>query len=240
MQIDPGEILHGPSTAVKYNPGNGFRSMMHPINAPMKCGIGLVVLVAMAVLAADTAQAFQHFERKTWVTGISYGFGRGASKDGTGQETEFRDGGSPQVRFGRMLGRRWLLSADYQGWFVEAGNTDVRLRRSLQNIALAVTLFPGSFTGPTDGIFLRAGVGYGWAGTAGTELVTVEESLKQGEKIRFDEGGLGLMAAAGYDFWISPSFLAGLSLNFNYLDIGKDFVDTGWNVPLSFNLTWTW
>jgi opacity protein-like surface antigen len=62
----------------------------------------------------------------------------------------------------------------------------------------------------------------GWAGTA---EVPVAEEEAQGHGERIDEWGVGFSGGAGYEFWMSSNFTAGLGVGFNYFDIGADIVD---------------
>jgi len=190
--------------------------------------------VAVTLLTAD-AGALRYQQRPAWMTGVGFGIGRGNFTDPAGSESEYRSGVSPQIRIGRMLGQRGMISVNYDAWLIEYGEVPTKIRRSLQNAAFAVTLFPGNPEGPSGGVYLRAGAGLGWTGTAEVEIVP---GGKQERGDRIDEWGVGVVGELGYEFWISDHFAAGLVSTINYFDIGETIVDTAWFVSagLTINL----
>jgi hypothetical protein len=181
-------------------------------------------VVAIAFFASD-AGALRYHQRPPWMAGVGFGIGRGTFTDPAGDESGYRNGVTPQIRFGRMLGQRTMISANYEGWLVEFGTVPTKFRRTLQNAALAVTLFPGNPKGSSGGLYLRAGAGIGWTGTAEVEIVP---GGKQERGVRVDEWGVGAVGELGYEFWISDNFAAGLVSGLNYFDIGETIVDTAW------------
>jgi hypothetical protein len=190
--------------------------------------------VAVALFAGD-ADALRYHPRPAWMAGVGLGIGRGTFIDPAGAESGYRSGVSPQIRIGRMLGQRAMIGFNYDGWLIEYGEVPTKHRRSLQNAALALTLFPGNPEGPWGGLYLRAGAGVGLTGTAEVEIV---EGGKQERGERVDEWGVGAVAELGYEFWITDNFAAGLVSAFNYFDIGETIVDTAWfgSAGLTLNL----
>ena len=118
-----------------------------------------------------------------------------------------------------------MASVSYESWMIEFGTPHPDLpdktRRIVQNLALAITVFPGNQHGASGGILLRAGAGLGWAGTGFKDAV---EGESQDSGVRHDEFGFGVFGEGGYEFWIAPNFTAGLSATFNYFDIGGDTI----------------
>lgn len=166
------------------------------------------------------------------MVGVGWGFGRGQFDNGTVGETKpvladevYRNGSLPQIHVGWKPSTRFMLGAHYEAWMIEFGAPPEKYRRSMQNLGLGLTWFPGNPTGASGGVFLRAGGGLGWSGTA---VVPVEEGEAQTHGERADEWGVSLFANGGYEFWISRNSTIGASLTLNYMDIGEDFVDTGW------------
>ena len=121
-----------------------------------------------------------------------------------------------------------------EAWLIETGTLEQKYRRSLQNITLATTFYPGNPQNYWGGLFLRFGFGLGVGGTAKIEI----EEQKQIDKLRFDEIGTGVIVGLGYEFRITPSFAAGVSVSSNYLKIKKDFVHEAWFAPLCLDLAW--
>jgi hypothetical protein len=185
----------------------------------------LLLGAVAVVLLAGNADALRYHERPAWMAGVGLGMGRGTFIDPASVESGYRNGISPQIRIGRMLGQRAMIGVNYDGWLIEYGDVPTKHRRSLQNVALAATFFPGSPKGPWGGFYLRAGAGVGWTGTAEVEIV---EGGKQEKGERVDEWGVGAVGELGYEFWITDNFAAGLVSGINYFDIGETIVDTAW------------
>jgi hypothetical protein len=188
-----------------------------------------VVLATLGLALPAVSEALTHQKRPDWMIGVGMGYGRGQFEGPGGQEDSYRNGAVPGIYFGRMLGQHLMVGGSYEGWMLEFGGTvndtvAVKFRRSLQNVGFAVTVFPGNPENATGGIYLRATVGAGWAGTA---ALAVHAEEAQHNAPRVDEWGVGASAGVGYEFWIIPRFTAGLGLSFDYLDIGEQIVDRG-------------
>jgi hypothetical protein len=203
--------------------------------------IGLLV-AAVAVAIVPDAHAIRYQPRRDWMVGVGFGIGRGAFDNLNGERSEYRSGAAPAIHFGRALGEHFMASVSYEAWLIEFGTSQPgfpeKTRRTLQNLALAFTVYPGNQRGASGGIFLRAGGGLGWAGTGFKEAVPDQ---KQDEGERYDEWGFGVFGEGGYEFWIAENFTAGLSATFNYFDIGGDLVvdKAGFAaVLLNLNLYW--
>jgi len=190
-------------------------------------------LAVVALLAVD-ANALRYQPRPAWMAGVGLGVGRGSFTEVTGAADEYRNGASPNIRFGRMLGDHFMASVNYEAWFIEFGAIPIKIRRNLQNVALGLAWFPGDQMGPLNGLFLRAGGGLGWAGTGGKEAIPGQPQ-HTGEFV--DDWGYGLFAETGYEFWVARDFTAGLGVTANYFDLdGEYFVDTAWFTAITINL----
>jgi len=196
----------------------------------LSSGLGCAALLLVATLVSPhDARALRTHERPNWLLGVGMGYGRGSFEGPGISSGSYRNGAAPQIQLGRLLGQHAMVGLVYEGWIVEVGGVGpdtvgIKFRRSLQNLAIGVTLFPGNPHGPTGGIFLRVAGGVGWAGTAGSVVI---EGTPQHNAKRVDEWGLGASAAAGYEFRIAPSFSLGLGLGFDWFDIGEEIVDSG-------------
>jgi len=199
--------------------------------------LGLVV-AALALTVPGVCDALMHQPRPPWTFGVGLGYGRGAFDSPNARHDAYRNGAVPSIQFGRMLGQHFMVGASYEGWMIELGGTvsdsvAVKFRRSLQTFGFSVSAFPGSPNNATGGIYLRAGVGTGWAGTA-TNVVHEDEA--QHNAPRIDEWGIGVTAGLGYEFWIASNFTTGLGFNLAYLDIGERIVEQGAFAGLLFNV----
>ena len=180
------------------------------------------ILALLAWAPAASAMRFQ--ERPTWMVGVGWGFGRGFFDDAELGEHVYRSGSAPQIHFGWKPSTRFMVGTHYEAWMIELGEVPIKIRRSLQNLSLGLTWYPGNPVGPSGGIYLRAGGGLGWAGTA---EVPVEEEEAQTHGKRIDEWGVSVFGDAGYEFWISGNATISAGLSLNYLDIGESIVDAG-------------
>jgi hypothetical protein len=168
------------------------------------------------------------------MVGIGWGFGRGYFNDNDETQRIYRNGAVPQMRIGRMAGQHMMIDIFYEGWVVEFGEPPAKIRRGLQNFGLGFAWFPGNPEGASGGFYLRGGLGIGWTGIT---LVPVEEEEKQTHGERIDEWGTGFLAESGYEFWVTRNFAAGLSASLNYIDLGRDLVDSAWFASGNLTLT---
>ena len=199
----------------------------------------LLSATLVTVCLSGRASALRYQQRPPWSVNVGIGVGTGRFDDVDETRRVHRSGAVPQIRFGRMLGRHLMLGLSYQGWVVEfdrfgdAVLEDAKIRRSLQNLALGLTWYPAP-EGPWGGLYVRAGGGYGWAGTA---IVEVVEGGKQEHGERIDDHGTAYFAEAGYEFWISGNATIGLIASYNYLDIDGEIVKTAWFTSANLTLS---
>jgi hypothetical protein len=197
------------------------------------------VLVAAVLLgmAATDASALDAVGRdQGWTLGLGFGMGRAeVNYFGGDIQQEFRQGVSTEWRLGKMLNRKVALTFDYQGWLIEDGNLDTRLRQGLQSWGLGLTWYPGNPQTAWGGMFIRLGGGWALANIAATSL---DEDLHETDEERIDEWGYSASGTIGYEFFVSDTVAMGPTLNFAYLSIDKDIADNGrW---LTFSLLGSW
>jgi hypothetical protein len=201
----------------------------------------------VALLAAD-ASAIRYQPRPNWTIGVAFGVGT-AKFDNVpdtpiykrdGAQSEYNAGALPEIHIGRMLGEHFQIGVSYEAWLTEFGIRDPqepdKIRRTLQNLSIAFAVFPGNQHGASGGIFLRAGVGLGWAGTGFKE---VHLEGPQDEGVREDDWGVGVFGEGGYEFWIAKNATAGLSATYNYFDLSGDhIVSKAWfaGIVINFNI----
>jgi hypothetical protein len=185
------------------------------------------------------------------MVGVGWGLGRGVFNQPGGDRQEYKEGGIPLIRVGRMLGSKTMLAVNYTGWLIEfdeermatggattfsdeqEDSTIIKNRRSLQQLVLSLYWFPGHQDGASGGVYLRAGAGMGWAGT---NQVPITPGQPQGHGDRIDEWGWGVSAEAGYEFWIHTHATLGVGAFYNFMSVQETIVDDGWFTGASLNL----
>ena len=196
--------------------------------------LGLLTVACVAA-TADNAHALRYYERSAWMVGVGWGVGPGRLTnaenltgdlaDAAGASTEYKGGAAPSIRFGRMLGQKFMVDANWGDWLVEFGTDPTKIRRTLQSWGLALSLYPGDPLGPSGGIYLRGGAGLGLAGTGEKEA---EQGVAQQRGQRHDDWGYSIFGETGYEFWISSTFTAGVNVAAYYFGIDGDLADSGW------------
>jgi len=189
----------------------------------------LIATVLVLSTTARAAFALDYRERPSWMVGVGWGFGRGNFTEGTnapepfsGSANDWQNGAVPSIRFGRMLNERFMLGLNWADWLIEYGESPVKYRRTLQTFALSLAIYPGSVNGPSNGIYLRAGGGVGWAGSGEKEA---REDTKQHRGARKDEWGYSVLAEAGYEFWITPKVTTGVNVGWHHVGIDDEIVN---------------
>jgi hypothetical protein len=216
--------------------------------ASRRSRVSIPLLIVAGALVATAANAQAPHQRTGWMAGMAIGPSWGSWTYGPEQDlpywpnvtgtTKVEDGYSPQLRFGRALSPHFMLGVEYQGWFIEAGTVERKLRNTLQNLAFALTIYPGNPADYSGGIFLKAGAGLGWARANVVELN--EELEQQGHGESRTESGLGLMVGAGYEFRVFRTLAVGAGATFNYLSIDQNFFEDGSFFPAVLTLNWYW
>ena len=209
----------------------------------------MFALVALCAGLPSPAHALRGYDRGGWLLGLGYGMGRGSSTQEDGQTNTWSGGASPQIRFGKFLSPKWMLSLEWSDWLYETGPTGqefvdepLKFRRSQQFAGLGITFYPGNPSNAWGGLYFRAGAGSGWARTAKVELEFDEEKdeFVQVHETNHDEWGKGFFLSTGYDFQLTGDFAAGLSYSYYYINPDGTFVQDGWWAPLVMELTWSW
>ncbi len=196
----------------------------------------MLVLSTFGLTSNGIADSTDH-TRDGWLVGFGFGFAYGEATFANDMAGDTRNGVNPQICLGHMLGKSISASLDYNGWVYEFGSVPDKFRVSMQNISAAITWYPGNPKGVSGGIFLRATGGLAWTSLAVIEL---DDDLIQDQWVREDELGLGLGLAFGYEMRITEEVASGLSVGYNYMDIGGDIFESGYYVPVALSLTWYW
>jgi hypothetical protein len=193
------------------------------------------ILLALSVLPINEANALRKQPRPDWMVAIGWGMGRAEFRGPGGTFDEYREGGVALLRVGRMFGQHAMVNINYAGWIIELGDVPLKNRRSLQNLSVGLSWFPGNQRGASCGIYVRAGAGTGWIGAAEVPII---EGEPQGHGERVDEWGWGAFAEGGYEIWISHNSTLGVGVCYTYINTGEDIVDRAWyaGATLNFNI----
>ncbi len=198
-------------------------------------GLFVAVLFSVVLSPAGPLLADDHI-RDGWFIGMGYGYGRGVITTSDGLDFSYRNGATPQIRFGHSVGQGFMAGLEYGGWMFEEGDADLKYRYSLQSVNAALTWYPGPVDAYWGGFYSRAGVGLAWGRGA---RITIEEQV-QVESEYITETGLGLVFQIGYEFRITHNAAAGLSLGYSHLEIDKDLFKEARYVPMAMTLNWYW
>ncbi|HEU4366303.1 MAG TPA: outer membrane beta-barrel protein, partial [Candidatus Krumholzibacteria bacterium] len=116
-----------------------------------------------------------------------------------------------------------LLGLESSGWAKEEGGATL----SLSTLAFGVTYYPGE-----TGFLLRGGIGFASS--------SYELELSNGFTQSKTETGFGLQGAMGYEWRLTQKFAMGPQVEYVYLNIGGDLVDTAnfFDATLGFNWYW--
>jgi len=191
----------------------------------------------LGLLPVPQALALGDHTRDGWLIGVGYGYGRGAFTTPSEDRYDFKDGATPQIRFGHMLGRHTSLNLEYSAWMYETGTAETKYRSSLQNLLLAFTWYPGEADNALGGLYVRGATGLAWASLADVDLV---DESGHPHTVRKDEAGLGLQMSLGYEFRVTHNAAAGLATGVNWMFIDGDIYDKAAFVPVALSLTLYW
>ena len=180
-------------------------------------------LLALAI-SAGTANAGKYpHDHHGFFIGFNLGAGTAdVSTDGADTDREW--GGSANFRAGGALTNQLLLGGEITSW----ARDDDGDTASLSTFLFAATYYPAA----GQGFFLRGGVGFG------TSSFNVD--VGDGYTLSKDETGFALAAAAGYEWRLTKKFALGPQVEYNYLNIGGDLVDTANFFDMTLGFNWYW
>ena len=186
--------------------------------------ISMLAATSLAIaLSAGTAFAGSHpQDHHGFFIGFNLGAGTAQIKSG-GESSDHEWGGAGNFRLGGAVKNNLLIGAEFTGWTKDQDGSTV----SLSSILFAVTYYP-----TTEGFFLRGGMGFG------SSHFSID--LANGFTQSKDETGFALAVATGYEWRLTKKFALGPQVEFNWLDISGDLVDTAnfFDATLGFNWYW--
>jgi hypothetical protein len=183
----------------------------------------LALGVLMSAFGASVVHAAQPHHRGGFFIGFNLGAGTADISSDEFEDTDREWGGAGNFRLGGAIKQDLLIGFESTAWVKDEDGTTI----SLTTAMLGVTYYPGN-----AGLFLRGGVGLGSS--------SLEVELPNGFTQSKDENGIGLAAAVGYEWRLTRKFAMGPQVDFTYLNIGDDIVDTAnfFDITLGFNWYW--
>ena len=181
---------------------------------------GVIAAGALAASAREVLATTYANDRN----GFMIGFGVGGGSLGIQDGDEREGAGIGDFRIGYAVRPDLVLAFEGDGWTKQftSGLGDVTWTFSTGTAAL--TWFPGA-----GGGYLRGGVG---VGVASAELKT------GGLTISDDESGVGVAAAAGYEWRLTRKFALGPQAEFFWMDL--DQLGSANMIGGSLNFDWYW
>jgi hypothetical protein len=187
------------------------------------------VAILCIVLAVSPAAAGTHEQSRT---GFFIGFGAGWGNAGTEValfgDVDRENSVSANFRLGWAVSDNATIGLESTTWLKEydigAFGADMQLTGTVT--AFALTYFPQNM-----GLYFRGGVGLG-AASAQIESGTIS--------FEDTEVGLGLLGAVGYEWRLTSKFALGPQVQWAYMNIDGDGMESADFVSLTAQATWYW
>jgi hypothetical protein len=187
--------------------------------------IALVLGAGGIVTLPAVSQARPH-ERNGFLIGFGIGGGSGDVSFDGGSDTDREGGVGGNFRVGYATRPDLTVHFEASSWLRDEDEVSL----SFTLAAAALTFYPGN-----AGFFVRGGVGFGtsrWDAQVGEPF--------EGFTLSKNETGLGLLGAAGYEVRLSRKFALGPQVDYAYLFVGGDLVDSANFVNGSLQFNWYW
>jgi len=182
------------------------------------------ILAAVLAAFAAPAQAGSHPHDRN---GFMIGFGVGGGSAGIEDGDEREGSATGNFRIGYAVRPDLVLHFEGSGWTkkVDEGGFLDEVTWTFSTGTAAITWFPGN-----AGAFLRAGLG---AGTA-----SVEVDFGGGLRGTYDETGLGVLGAVGYEWRLTRMFALGPHAEFTWMDL--DDIGSANVIGGALDFNWYW
>jgi len=193
----------------------------------VRLGTGIATLLCVALLlgSAIEAGATHPHDRNGFFIGFGLGGGNGEMIVGD-DSSDREEGGTANFRLGWAVSPRVTLGLEAATF----ARTEEVLGEEVTFIFSAATF--GVTVYPTDsGFYLHGGGGFG-----GTDI----EVDVAGVKVSYEESGFSLLGAIGYEWRLTPKFALGPKMEYVYLGIDGDIVDSANFISLAAQLSWYW
>jgi len=187
----------------------------------------LVAVLLFATLASDSL-AIEQFpqKREGFFIGAGLGWGNADANVTVVGDLQRKNGSTGNFRLGWAIRDNWVAGYEFSGFaafFSQNSANDLRWVLTLSS--LAVTWWPGN-----EGWYVRGGIGIA---TARVEVVTTGV-------VSQDQPGVGVMAAAGYEWRVMENLAIGPQAEYVYMDINGSLTENANFVSLSFQVTGYW
>jgi hypothetical protein len=210
-------------------------------------GLFALVLALGLVVVQDAGAGNPHL-REGVIFGIGMGYSPGRVYLFPGDpdmavESEWEFGPTPQIRLGyAVVKNRLLVTVANQQWLYEQGIfAEDKLRVNAQNWTLALTWCPGNPQGASGGMYLLGGIGIANARMTLLEPLEDDPYGNLFEEIaKQDESGTAYQIGIGYEFRLTKTIAAGLSVSYIYQTIGGEIFDYTEVIPVNLTLNWYW
>ena len=184
------------------------------------------LVVAGLILTAATADATQPHDRNGFFIGFGLG-GGSASLTNSDGESDSDGGGTGQFRIGGAVTPQLTLGLESASWTHTYSEAGVDFTWTFSVGTFGATWFPIV----DQGFFVRGGLGFGRA----------QADLAVGSvRVSASEGGLGLLAATGYEWRLTRKFALGPQVELTHIAIGGDEIDSITVVDGALQFNWYW
>ena len=182
-----------------------------------------VTMMLVSLSAGNVLAGSNPHTRSGFFIGFNVGGGTADITIPNGSDTDREWGGAGNFRLGGALKNNLLLSGESTAWLKDEDNSSL----TLGLVAFEVTYFPGD-----QGLFVKAGVGFASS--------SYEYDAGNGFTASKTENGFGLQAGAGYEWRLTRKFAMGPQVEYVYVNIGGDLVDTGNYFDATLGFNWYW
>jgi len=189
---------------------------------------GLGALFVLFGVLPSPARALPPVERHNWTVALGVGTGKAdVELNPTDYQTGWTRGASAEYRIGRLIGPHFMVAVGNRQWLDEGGIEELKIRASIQNLDLMLTVYPGKTSNWTSGFYVSGGAGRAHARLTALEPIPGGPN-QYGETYEIvakeDENGFSWSAGFGYEFRISTHFTAGAGFSYNFLDFQDEAI----------------
>lgn len=187
-----------------------------------------LIIIFFSVTAQPVRGELQPHARTGLYLGVGAGYGNAGANVTLVDELDRESGGTASFRIGWMVREDLAVGVESTLW-TRPGKGDVatELSWTFSVTTLAATYFPGR-----GGAYVRCGVG---VGTTSVELIISDEILASNV-----ETGMGIAAAAGYEWRVTKHFALAPQFEFAYLEINDEITNNVDFFTLTVQGTWYW
>jgi hypothetical protein len=193
-----------------------------------RTGITVLALCAALALLSSSASAGNPHNRTGFYIGFGVGLGganwtEGSALDGSSEDS---GGGAINFRLGGAIRPDVTIGLETSTWAKSEDGATL----GFQAVTAAVTYFPGNV-----GAYLRGGVGFG---SSNFEIDT--QVFGTPVNVGNTDTGWALLAAGGYEWRLSSKFALGPEIEFVYIGLDGELIDTAGIINGTLQFNWYW